>query len=917
MDGKEKGVMRKSIAGLFFVLLTAYFGVGTITVSAQDEAPKQADSRRDGFRQFFKQPQNIYDYWEAISFEIEVGKYDFAARYLHDLIEKKYPDEDLAGLVDKVTLNTIFRLRLVKNWTKDKILNDQAIKDADDLIRLAGQASLKKLQDPQRIAKFVEQLQGNPEERAFALKELYRSGASTIPLLLADLGKQNNIEKSYVLDALKRLGSEVEAPIIASLEGVPISVQVDLIDVLVARGAIQAAPELWFVSSDPRRPEGLRKKAKQAIASLTKFELGALPEAKKELLVIAESYYKGKVHFPDPVRVQIWRWDGMKVVQGWPELPVVDVKKANAYYCARYSSFALLLDPTDKNAQILQLINTIHGHSEKADIRLPLIRSNPALHVLLNTIQADLLLAVLDRALVEKQTAVVLAIVRALGDMAEIKAVMPRGNKVAPLVVALNYGDRRVEMAAAIAILKIPNSQICKASAEVIEVLARALRSESVVLNKPRVIVAVGNSDWRHLVVGVMRDAGVDPILAANGNETIRRLEKAADIDAIFIESTLPDPGIHYLLASIQAESYAARVPIFLAAVPEGSFAKDLTEKYSKTRKRLDQIEIILAPYKKDLEDIEYTHNQNVKKTNERFEKEYKEVRKKNDPLEIERYEKELGDALSLLTDLHLQELKNLNYKYVGLQKTIIDEKDLRKILLAVGDEYHLEGSKRVEALKKHFKKQDNIRVVPTGHFSDSKAIARDIQLAVVDMVAPPLTEEERKEFAETAVFWLSRISKGELPGYDVRPATPALLSALTPGRLGDQGMVFLIEALSNLKLGRIQPELAAIVMDGKRIPLVRIAAVEALTKHIQRNGILMSLEEVTVLERSCLQPAGEPQLALFFSSLVGALKPGPVTTGKRLLEFPGPIPGFATPMPKPAPEEKPKAPDAADEKKN
>lgn len=899
-----------------FCMMIVCISMGGVFVSAQDDAPKPPDNRRDGYRQFFKTPENIFDHWEALSFEIEVGKYDFAARYLHDLMEKKYTEAEYASLVDKITLNAIFRLRLVQTWSKDKTLNDQARKEVDELIKIAGAASLKKLQDPERIAKLIQQLQGNPEERSFAFKELYRSGAYSVPFLIADLAKQSIIEKAYILDALKKLGSEVEAPMIAALEGMPISAQVDLIDVLVARGAFQAVPELWFVSSDPRRPEALRKKAKTAISILANIELGALPEAKKELRSIAENYYRGKVNFPDPARVQIWRWDGMMVVMGWPELPVVDVKKANAYYAARYSSLALILDPTDKETQVLQLINAINGHLEKTDIRLPLIRSNPDLHILLNTVQSDLLLAVLDRALSEKQTGVVLAVTRALGDIAELKAAMPRGSRSAPLVMALNYGDRRVEMAAALALLNIPNSRMANASAEVVEVLARALRSEPMTMNKPRVLVALGNEDWRHKVAGVMRDAGVEPVLAVNGMETIRRLEKASDIDAVFIESTLPDPGIHHMLSSIKAESYAARIPIFLAAVPEGALAKDLVDRYRKASARLRQIDEIVASYKKDRQVIEINHGDTVKKTNERFEKELKEVRKKGRESDVENVEKQLSETLATLSDSYLQEIKDLNFKYKGIQKTLIDEVDLKKILDAVGKEYEVEVGKRVDALKKHFRKQDNIRVVSTGHFSDSQAIQRDIQLTLAEINAPALSEEERKDYAERAVFWLARISRGELPGYDARPATVALLSALTPGRLSDQGMVNLAEALGNLSLGRVQPELAAIVMDGKRIPPVRIAAVQSLIKHIQRNGILMSLEEVTQLERACLQPAGEPALVLYFSSLVGALKPGPVTTGKRLLEFPGPVPGFAPPMPMPK-DEKPKPPAKVEEKNN
>ncbi|MFZ4611721.1 MAG: hypothetical protein ACOYNM_18045, partial [Gemmataceae bacterium] len=113
--------MVKGLRRFALGMMIACISMEGLHVSAQDEAPKPPDNRRDGYRQFFKQPQNIFDYWEAITFEIEVGKYDFAARYLHDLTEKKYSDAELASLVDKVTLNAIFKLRLVGTWSKDKI----------------------------------------------------------------------------------------------------------------------------------------------------------------------------------------------------------------------------------------------------------------------------------------------------------------------------------------------------------------------------------------------------------------------------------------------------------------------------------------------------------------------------------------------------------------------------------------------------------------------------------------------------------------------------------------------------------------------------------------------------------------------------------------------------------------------------
>jgi len=866
---------------------------------AKEDAPKGPDARREGYRQFFKAPITILDFWEAIDFEVDVGKYEFAAKYLHEMIEKKFPDEDIASLVDKVTLNSIFKLRLVTRWSDDKAIHERAKKEAEEFIHLAGTTSMKSLQDPQRIAKLISQLAGNAQERAFAYKELYRSGVGAVPLLIDEMNRRGAGERAILVDLFRKLGSEVEGPIIAALDGASAEVQADLIDVLVSRGSMQAVNELWFVFGDERRNEAVRKKARQAIATLTNADPSTLPNPRTELVALAEKYYKGKVHFPNPASVNIWRWDGMKVVQGWPELNTVDAKRANAYYCQRYCSQALILDPLNVDAQALQLLNNIQGHMAQTDIRVPLIRSNPALHQLLSVVNPDLLIRVMERALAEKNTPVVLAITRALGDIAEVKAIMPRGSRVPVLVAALNYGDRRVELEAAFSMLRIPGSQKANASAQVVEVLGRALRMEPVSMGKARVLVAVNNLDWRHQVVAAVRNAGMDPVLAANGYETLRRLEKASDIDAIFLDSTLAEPGLHHLLSGIKSESYAARVPIFLAAVPEGNAARDLVDRYGNVMRRLEQIEPLVAQYKKDRKPIEEEFQRDLNNLEVRRQKELKEARKSEDYYNaLAKIEKDYAEGVENAEEAFKNALQLLRRNHLGIIKTIQDEEALFKMKAAIGDEYALEGRKRVDSLRRHFQKESNIRVVSSGHLTDPQALGRDIHLVVDEIGAPVLSEEERKAYAENAVYFLARITKGEFPGYDARPATTALISALTPGRLSDQAMIPLIEALGQLSLGRVQPELAAIVMDGKRPAPVRITASGSLTRHIQKNGILMSLEEVTVLERACLQPQGDPSLTLFFSSIVAALRPGPATTGKRLIEFPGPVPGFAPPKP-------------------
>ena len=72
--------------------------------------------------------------------------------------------------------------------------------------------------------------------------------------------------------------------------------------------------------------------------------------------------------------------------------------------------------------------------------------------------QPALVNAVLERALTEHRPAVILGAVRDLGERKEIRSLRPMERGQPPMVRALHYPDRRVQMAAAEALLQIPDS---------------------------------------------------------------------------------------------------------------------------------------------------------------------------------------------------------------------------------------------------------------------------------------------------------------------------------------------------------------------------------------------------------------------------------------------------------------------------
>src|SRR5438045_3208930 len=92
----------------------------------------QPGKERDGedYRRFFKTPETPLEYWNALQFEIDVGRFDLAAQHLRELVKKAPGEKDLIKIYEKDGITPVLRLRTFRNWTRDKKANAQAIADA-------------------------------------------------------------------------------------------------------------------------------------------------------------------------------------------------------------------------------------------------------------------------------------------------------------------------------------------------------------------------------------------------------------------------------------------------------------------------------------------------------------------------------------------------------------------------------------------------------------------------------------------------------------------------------------------------------------------------------------------------------------------------------------------------------------------
>ncbi len=845
---------------MYRAIIMSGIGVGLFTAllasaPAQDQAPpdkagkadKKSSRPRDEYPEYFKTPETLQEYWDAVQFELEVGKTDLAARLLGEMLKRATNDQDLVDLDEKVGTASLLRLRVVPKWSDDPKINQQAIKDANELADKVSQALRNILGDPKRIAKFIHNLSGDQEEHDFAARELYRSRSLAIPYLVEELRTAKGDDREVILALLPKLAPETVTPLVAALDIPDDNLRVDLIDVFVKRGAKSVVPFLWHLAGSPKYPDRVRNKALSAIVYLTGTEAGKLPPAPVALTREAERYYRHQVPMDIPGSL-VWRWDGNKLITGVPGSAKATPSQAEEYYGLRFAREALDIDPSYVPAQLVLLSLALDKGMERAGVDQPLGKAAPDVQDLVATVNPDLVIQVLERALAEKRLLVILGAARALGELAEPRALRPTGHGEPALVQALSYPDRRVQMAAADAMLRIPAAPSPTAAGRVVDVLRRSAAIDTETKPKPTALIGFMDDATADAVAGAARRIGWDVVKVHTGNEALRRLKQAADVDALLIDTQLPEPGLAYLLAQLRDDPSLAGLPLWL-----------ITPWYTQEalRDRLAQID-------DDLRSFRLRRNALM---DERKRTEANWLVAK-EPAAAE-YRAQLGRIDQQLAGLTLAK-----------EDTILAERrrvEQDRLTAPAGREPSL------RRLIGHYR---NTWLLPESAARDANHLRRVLAEPSTDPAAKPLTDAERKAYAERSLVWLARIAKGEVTGYDFRPAADALYQALHSHALSDGAVTAAIEATSRLPGSKPQGALASVVADTKRSVAVRTAAASELLRNMQQSTPALTAEQLQALDAVRAAPATDVKLREAVALVIGGTRPDVRQTGERLKAF-------------------------------
>jgi hypothetical protein len=546
-------------------------------------------------------PKTPVDYWNALEFELNTGQFEAAAAYLKGFLAANPTDKDFLAIERDRGMSAFLRLRTVQQWSANRDVEAEARKNAETVIERATAAVKRQLADPQRIARFIRNLGGTPEERSYAVRELQRSGAQAVPHLITALRQeQDPNQRAIILGVFPQLGADAVPPLLAAMDMPDPVTKVQLLTtalggrrdltLLANRAETNPLPTLFFLAASRRESDAVRRIAAELQTRILPVAPSRLPPAKVELTRAAERFYNHQANFINPQAVAVWRWEGDRVVSY-----TATVSQAEEYFGLRYARWALELDPSYEPAQVLFLSIATEKALERGGLEKPLAQTAPDVNDLLATVYPGALISTLDRALVDKRTAVALGVVRALGERAEVQAARPVGCRTVDqtlpptacgpggrvvrqegcrpgvLVRALDYPDRRVQLAAADALLRMPGPPVHQASARVVEVLRRAVAADAETMLPAqglRIMVAAFRPELAERMAQAVRSAGNEVVVTHTGRELMRRLKEAADIDAVILDSELPYPPLPDTLASLRYDVHLGLLPVRVVYQP-------------------------------------------------------------------------------------------------------------------------------------------------------------------------------------------------------------------------------------------------------------------------------------------------------------------------------------------------------------
>ncbi|QDT42234.1 hypothetical protein Pan241w_23150 [Gimesia alba] len=496
-------------------------------------------------------PETPEQLMQAIVQLNDLGQATSAKPFLEELIKANIDDETVLKLRDKYGPAAFLALANNKTLQPDSVT----------LLKKMEAAFRAYATDPARIDGLLNDLSGNATKRTIAIIELKSAGAIVAPTILKRLSKNEDpTTNDELVFALSQLGTPVVQPLIAALRAPSENIRKIAAVVLGEIGDPAATLYLWNPAFSQSQPQSVQLAARQALAKILKkdprnlFELNR-HEAQMVLKNAALRFYKTYDDQSD--KQKIWTWDAAQQTVVEKELPAQEI---NLIEGLRLSKEALEMSPDKQDVQTLYLAMALALESFHVGWNHPLPEGPGTTFNLALLSGPSAVSRVLALAMKQGHTPSALAALKALGQIGSRTLLYEQLDKHSSIIAALNYPDRRVQFAAATAIMQLDPAKPFPGATRVIAILTRALEGEGA----QSAIVVDSSVPRGQTMAGVFHELGYETQPYQTGKAGFKAATERMDIEFIALEYNISRWGLSQTIANLRADSRTANIPIII-----------------------------------------------------------------------------------------------------------------------------------------------------------------------------------------------------------------------------------------------------------------------------------------------------------------------------------------------------------------
>ncbi len=530
---------------------------------------------------FHKEPKTPFELWDAVDYLVRTGQVKQALPYLQAFLKSNADDASLLEIRDRYGPGTVLKLDDYPE-TRPYVA---------ELSQKLNGAVMRKATNPERIKRYVSTLTKTREEQTYAVERLREAGPFAVPYVIDALNTPNlsATDQLLITHNVGRLDRSAVPPLIASLASSNARLVHDVAEALGEIGDARAVPELTYLAASGERGGTVQEAARRAIGRITKLSFDAQRDSPVRVLTQdARKYHVHGVEFPgDPVL--IWVWNPTRNV---PEPRQVTRSEAEGYLGLRSAREALNLDPSDVPAQVAFVSLAVEKGVERAGYpSYPAGDPSNSYAVALAS-GPEILGQVLQTAINDRKPDLAAATAQALGNVTD-RNVLANGAKPHPLVAALVAPGRRLQLAAAKALVQLEPRRPFAGSSELVPTLARFISNQAA----PRAVIIDGNVTRANMLASFTKTLGYEPFVAQTGDAGFRAASESADVELILVDNHLIEGAwrLRDTLSNLKADSRTSSIPTYVFG------PRNLEIELNSTLANFPGVKLLVTPTTADL----------------------------------------------------------------------------------------------------------------------------------------------------------------------------------------------------------------------------------------------------------------------------------------------------------------------------